>query len=237
MKIAILADSLALPRQKDAGDTPLEATYPFLLQKRLQRTLANDDVIVIERGLRRRTIENVIDDWFEIVALREPEVVVVHVGIVDCAPRVFLRNERDFVERLRPFRLRSRILNFAHEHRRGIVAFRKKVYVSAERFAAGVDRVVELARETRVRALILVNIVSPPAEMENRSPGFLKNVETYNQILENAVKEPWIKLVDLNQIINEHGGSGTLTVDGIHLNHEGHKLLASELETRMSDVL
>ena len=237
MKIAILADSLALPRQKEAGDTPYETTYPFLLERDLRRKWGHDEIGIIERGLRRRTIENVVEDWFEIVELRKPEVVVVHVGIVDCAPRVFLRKERDFVERLRPARLRAPILNFAHEHRRRIVQLRKKVYVSPERFEAGVDRVIELAGKCNLKSLVFVNIISPPVEMEERSPGFLKNVETYNRLLENKGQHSNVTVIDLNRLLSLNGGTKALTVDGIHLSPEGHRLLANALEDHIGTLL
>ena len=236
MKIAILADSLALPRQKEEGDTPYEATYPFLLDQNLRRRWGGDEAWVIERGMRRRTIQNVIEDWFEMVELRKPHVVVVHVGIVDCAPRVFLRKERDLVERLRPARLRIRILDFAHEHRRSIVSLRKKVYVPAEQFAKGVERVVELARDCAVESLVFVNIITPPEEMEERSPGFLRNVEIYNDILRERTNQPGIKLIELNELITNNGGSKRLTIDGIHLSNEGHRLLAHELEAHIETL-
>jgi lysophospholipase L1-like esterase len=227
MKIAILADSLALPRQEEGGDTPYEATYPYLLEKKLRQL--DSETIVIERGMRRRTIEDVINDWVEIVELRKPEAVIVHVGIVDCAPRVFLRRERSFVERLRPAPVRTTILNFAHNYRREIVTYRKKVYVSPERFAAGVKKVIELARSCNVQSLQFVNIIAPPATIEERSPGFLHNVEMYNRILESNASEPWIRLVDLNRRVAENGGTEALTVDGIHLTAQGHQILADEL--------
>ena len=116
MKIVILADSLALPRENVGGEDLLEATYPFLLDHSLRQRLGAAAPIIFERGMRRRTIEYVLDEWNELVKLRKPDVVIVHVGIVDCAPRVFLRREASFVANIRFAWLRNRILKFAHYH-------------------------------------------------------------------------------------------------------------------------
>ena len=235
MKIVIMADSLAMPRQESDGNTRYESTYPYLLEQSLRRQVP--DCVFIERGMRRRTIEYVLDDWLELVTLRSPEVVVIHVGVVDCAPRVFLRRERQFVEKIRPAAFRRFILNFVHKRRRAITKMRPRVYVPAERFNRLVEEVTRRAREARVRALIFVNIIAPPAALEIRSPGFTKNVESYNSILNSQTQISGTSLIDLDGIVRDHGGAEKMTVDGIHLNVEGHELLAHELHARIMNLI
>jgi acyl-CoA thioesterase I len=229
MKIVIMADSLAMPR---AGETNIafEGTYPYLLEQSLRSRPETQSSMVIERGMRRRTIEYVLDEWAELVELRRPDVLVIHVGIVDCAPRVFLRRERQFVENIRPAALRNAILKFVHNHRPAIVKFRKKVYVPPRRFQALLTEVLRRTKASGLRSLVLVNIVTPPPEMDERSPGFIENVRTYNQILKTQAQGEGIHLIDLNRIIDVEGGPGKLTVDGIHINEEGHRILAAEIE-------
>jgi lysophospholipase L1-like esterase len=237
MKVVILADSLALPRQEGEGNIPYEATYPYLLDESLHRQLGGRAPHIIERGMRSRTIERVLDEWFELVELRGASVVVVHIGIVDCAPRVFMPRERAFVERLRPARLRVRFLDFVHRHRRRIVQKRRRVYVPVSKFKAMVEEVVRRACAGRVRSLVFVNIIEPPQEMEERSPGFRRNVEDYNRILSAQTDGQRVHLIDLNHLIHEHGGPEELTVDGIHINHTGHSMLAQELERHILGLL
>jgi len=237
MKIVIMGDSLAMARE---GETNIafESTYPYLLDHSLRSRFRSEAPLVIERGMRRRTIEYVLDEWYELVDLRRPEVVVVHVGIVDCAPRVFLRRERQFVENLRPAFLREAILNNVHRHRSTIVNMRKKVYVPADRFNTLVGQVVDRAKASKLRSLVIVNIITPPAEMDERSPGFIKNVGLYNQILKAHADADGVHLIDLDRMIKEAGGVEQLTVDGIHLNDAGHAMLAREIEERvLSSVL
>lgn len=237
MKVVIMADSLALPRPESDGNIPYEATYPFLLDQSLRRRLGPGAPQIIERGMRSRTIERVVDDWLELVELRRPEVVVVHVGIVDCAPRVFLRRERSLVERLRPARVRVRLLNFVHRHRRRIISLRPRVYVPPERFESLVAEVVRRAGECRVRSLVFVNIIMPSEQMEQRSPGFRQNAELYNRLLAEQSRPPWVRLIDLNELVWQSGGPDALTFDGIHINEAGHRVLAAELERHVNALL
>jgi hypothetical protein len=235
MKIVILADSLALPREEDGSKISYEDTYPFLLDQSLRQQLGARAPLVLERGMRRRTIEYVLDDWLEMVELRKPE--VVHVGIVDCAPRVFLRREGQLVEKLRPARLKNFVFDFVHRHRRRIIELRPRVYVDPLRFRNLAGQVIHRARVSGVRSLVFINIIKPPDEMETRSPGFQQNVEKYNGILNELVDGELVSLVDLNGLIERAGGTTKLTVDGIHINEAGHKMLAQELEKHVMKML
>ena len=234
MKIAILADSLALPREDVGGERMLEVTYPFLLDQALRRKFGAAAPVVFERGMRRRTIEYVLDEWNELIELRKPQIVVVHVGVVDCAPRVFLRREASFVAKIRFARLRDQIFKFTHDHRRRIVEFRRKVYVPLPRFERLVQQVVEKAREAEVQSLVFINIIRPPDAVEERSPGFQSNVIAYNQVLHEQTKHSFVSLIDLNRMVHDAGGPDALMVDGIHLNERGHMVLAQQLEAQIN---
>jgi lysophospholipase L1-like esterase len=237
MKISILADSLALPREDVGNHDKFEVTYPYLLDQSLRRRFGSQAPVVMERGMRRRTIEYVLDDWNEQVELKSPEVVIVHVGVVDCAPRVFLRREHTFVSRIRFTPLREGILRFAHNHRRTIILKRPRVYVPLWRFEKHVVEVVQRAQRDNVRLLVFINIISPPDSVEERSPGFQRNVILYNQVLSKQTEHAHVALLDLNAILNREGGSQSLTVDGIHLNEQGHQLIAQELEKLVTPLV
>jgi acyl-CoA thioesterase I len=235
MKIVIMADSLAMPR---AGETTVsfEATYPYLLERALRKSPETQNAMIIDRGMRRRTIEYVLDEWPELIELRTPDIAIIQVGIVDCAPRVFLRRERQFIESVRPPKLRDAILKFVHKHRAAIVKFRGKVYVPSDRFQTLVAEVISRAKQSNLKSLIFVNIIAPPTEMDARSPGFITNVEVYNQILKSSVQGTGVHLIDLDKIVKENGGVEKLTVDGIHINDEGHALLAKEIQDHVMQV-
>ena len=236
MKIVVMADSLAMAREGESN-VAYETTYPYLLDQWLRQRFGSQAPLVSERGMRRRTIEYVLDEWYELVDLRKTDVVVVHVGIVDCAPRVFLRRERQFVENLRPGFLRRFILDYVHRHRRAVVNMRKKVYVPPERFNALVGQVMAKAKASELRSLVIVNIITPPAEMDERSPGFIRNVGIYNEILRTHAEANGAHLIDIDRLIKEAGSVEQLTVDGIHINEAGHKMLAQEIEKHVLNLI
>lgn len=228
MKVVILADSLALPREEVGGDRCFEVTYPFLLHDLLVTRFGTSAPLIIERGMRLRTVEAVLTDWHEQVTLRHADVVVVHVGVVDCAPRVFLRRENAFLAR-RPTWIREPVLRFVHKHRRRIIQTRPRVYVGLDRFRRHIEEVTQKAQAARLESLVYINIVEPPQAIEERSPGFQRNVELYNKVLAQQSAHPRVSLIDLNRAIADAGGSDKLTLDGVHLNVQGHEILAKLL--------
>jgi acyl-CoA thioesterase I len=242
MKISILADSLALPRCKEwyneKSDVPYEHTYPYTLDRSLKEIYGERSPIIMERGMRARTIVDVGSDWWEMVQLRSPEVVIVHVGVVDCAPRLLLQKEHDFVDKIRPIKLRDKILDVLSKNRRKLITlFPNRVYVPFATFEERVHELVRLAETDGVKRLILVNIIKPTEALEFRSPGFRKNVDLYNSCLyKSSVGKASVSFVDLDKIIADHGGAEVLTTDGIHINSQGHALLADRLETLIKDV-
>jgi len=80
-----------------------------------------------------------------------------------------------------------------------------------------------------LESLVYVNIVEPPEAIEERSPGFQRNVELYNKVLAQQSAHPRVSLVNLNRAIADAGGSDKLTLDGVHLNVQGHVILAKLL--------
>jgi len=235
MKVVILADSLAMSREEVGGERRFEVTYPFLLHESLLRRFGTTSPMVIERGMRLRTVEAVLTDWHEQVILRTADVVIVHVGVVDCAPRVFLRRENRFLAN-RPKWFREPILRFVHKHRRRIIQTRPRVYVPLERFRRHIEEVTQRAHDTNLLSLVYVNIIEPPQSVEDRSPGFRKNVEDYNRVIAHQSVHPRVTVVDLNRAIADQGGSEKLTIDGVHLSIQGHQILAKLLDDHISGL-
>lgn len=237
--MAILADSLALPRPPEAGNILFEQTYPYLVDEMLRAAFPQTMPVLIERGQRFRTIGRVLEDWTECVDYRNPDFVVIHVGIVDCAPRVFSPGQRYFVERFLPGFLRNTLLTFVHEYRNRLIRKRQNVvYTPLDEFARGVSEVVVRSVKTKVRRLFLVNILTPSDDLEARSPGYKEKVHCYNNILRDiALASDHVELVDFDGMIRIHGGTAALTVDGMHPKFEGNQLLARALVARISEIM
>ena len=78
-KISILADSLALPRPPGEGDLLLEETYPYFLEHLCRQQYGINAPIVMEHGKRFRTIDQVVEDWPELVIVKQADIAIVMV--------------------------------------------------------------------------------------------------------------------------------------------------------------
>ncbi len=238
LKIAIVADSLALPRPADAGLVRYEETYPVLLRRMLCNAVPDREVLIAERGQRFRTMGSVLQDWTEIVEYRQPHFVVVHVGIVDCAPRIFSANERSRLERLRPALLRRAVLWAIRKLRPLLISARaQRVYTRLPDFETACRSVLERARESGVQHVIVVNILQPTAELESRSPGYIANHAAYNTVLRSVCADKDVVLLDYDRLVQQAGGTAAMTVDGMHPNPAGHHLLAQAICEAIAEKL
>jgi hypothetical protein len=229
VRILLIGDSLCLPSRPGEGEIQEEETYPNVLLQELEgRDIKFVDLIT--KGLRRRTIDTVVPELSSQIAECQPTHIIVHVGIVDCAPRVFSRRGQELVGNLRPSFLRSAILKFVHIFRRPIIkSFPLRVYTQPDDFLVHAQLIVKhILSMPSVRRGYFIAINEVPWRAEYRSPGFGVNVSHYNRLLRQACMEPKISIIDFNPFAEEFGGIEKLTIqDGIHLNSQGHRSLGS----------
>lgn len=233
-RIVVFADSLALPRGTELHEEIVywENTWPVVLEKTLLERGYSVDVI--NCGARDRTSESLSSaQFYEHVELKRPDVLIVQVGVADCAPRVFSRFEKrllglPFV----PAGLRDRIIRH-RSARRAELTRRKplaKVYVPLPLFRQSLDAFAQKLRGLAFPpAVVFVPIVGWPEQMDAKSPGFSDNVRLYNQALEEFVARsdfawlPW-------------SPSGVdFWIDGHHLSGVGNRTLATLLADLLVD--
>jgi acyl-CoA thioesterase I len=230
MRIVVLADSLAMPRK----DVRFEHTWPYRLEAALREAGLTADVV--NCGARRRTADMLLADFTEHVIFKEPTDIVIQVGVVDCAPRIFSRSMRRYLNsRWVPSALRSAVIRHRSGRRARIVGRDplRLVYTKPARFAAVLEefgsRLQRLPWPIRV---YVVPILFDGSALEPRSPGFGKNVAAYNAILaEFSARHDgdWIApegLLDAHR----HVAFGA---DGIHLSSLGNAVLAQEVGRRV----
>lgn len=239
MRIVILADSTALARAKSAGNIPYENTYPYLLEQSMKERFGADGPTFIERGMRSRTIEDVVKDWYDEVELKNADIVIVHVGGNDAAPRVFLPHEREFLETI-PFGwLRNQIFLWEKKYKRHLIRLiPNRVNVPLRRFRQKVAETIERASHSKLTRLILVNIVPINHRLEYLCPGIGKNTELYNRVLAEQASHPKVTVVNVRDLVPRHGGINRVILeDGMHLTRYGHQAIASELEAEILKVM
>ena len=104
--IVILSDSLSLPRSDDSTIITLEESYPFLLQQKI-----GNNFNIINRGIRFTTTNSLFyfQYLFDNFFFYSPRRVIVQMGIVDCAPRLFSSFFRKLINRIKMKKLEMQL--------------------------------------------------------------------------------------------------------------------------------
>jgi len=237
-KIVILGDSICLPRAKGAGNIPFESTYPYLLDRALRDRYGAAAPVVIECGMRSRTIDDVVADWHEEVYLKQPDIVIVHVGGNDCAPRVFQNWERRLLEGLPLKRFRTQMFRLEKKFKRSLLLFLPhRVYVPMSRFRRRVEEIVHKAQHQKLKSLIFVTILPVTDRVEHTLPGVSRSVELYSRVYLDQAGKDRISVVDMSRLAYENGGLQNISLDGMHVNEAGHRMLAREFERIVVEIL
>lgn len=233
----IFSDSQALPRGENWGAVPYESTYPWVLRQLFLEHYGRSAPHVIERGMRYRTVEDVLREWHEEVELKRPEVVVLQVGGSDCAPRVLGRRQREWLDNFPIPSIGKKIRQVEFRYRRHLLSrLPGSVYVGEERFRKALNEVVTRADVAGVQHLLLLNICSISDKLEMLCPGLRRNAERYNAIIEEVAKRSPCKLVDFRALLDDWGGPDRLTVDSMHMRPDGHRRLAAFLHNEISQL-
>jgi lysophospholipase L1-like esterase len=198
--------------------------YPELLEERLGARWRIDRLI---RG--GTTIEDLAPDAINAVAA-VPDVAVLHVGINDCGPRPLTRREREWLGRVRPLRLRARIIRFIHDHRARIIRLRGvKQFTGLAAFASRIDEVVGRARAAGTLVVVLP-ITRVPATAEIRQPFLNREADRYNDALQVVARRHGIRFVEREEILQGLTPEAAASAqDSVHLGAVAHRRIADVL--------
>lgn len=201
-RILILSDSLALPRNIPEVCTYNE-TWPILLRKN------GFDVHQVSIG--GATSEDLLRQA-PYHCSYNPEIVLIQVGIVDCAPRFMTKMELSLVRKLPFGHLIIRAINT-----KSVKKIRKIQYIPPKSFKKNIESIDLIFRNAHT---IFIEILPVVAEYEKLLPGVRRNVEVYNEILKNSAR----KTININDI----GRDGIMS-DHHHLNALGHQYIFSRI--------
>ena len=159
-------------------------------------------------------------------------IMVIQVGIVDCAPRPTPPLIRRGIGAL-PATARAPVVRFLHDHRGGLIraglVWRR---TGPERFRAVLDQWIREA-STQFGTVYVINIAPTTSAMDSHSPGLAGSIVHYNDLIKQvvqSVRSPRIRLVDVfTAIVGEPLGIERRInrEDGHHLTSSGHVLVAS----------
>jgi acyl-CoA thioesterase-1 len=233
-KIVCIGDSMTLPGHHNR----YEDTWIYLLKKSFP---AIDFITFFARGATTEILNTTgggndgIDNkprGADLLEFYEPEMVIMQIGLVDCAPRVMNRNLLFYKLLVRqPRAIQDNVWKV-------IKKFKKRdadtVDVKLEDFQANLEKYIQRALAINVKKIIMVRICTPDERVTTKSPSFLDNINRYNAVLDELGKKfaDLIVFIDpLNErAIKEHG---VIYQDGYHTNAKGNALVHAAL----ADVL
>lgn len=220
-KILVIGDSLSMARL-DSG-IGFEETYAYLLQIKLK------DSIVINASVRANNSENTLSEnySYETLDAVKPDLVIIFLGIVDCMPRLFSRNERLLLRFLMAIKflkgLGKLIIAYRSKRRYELTKRRLIQFVSLENWNVNLEKIL-LKADGKV---IFINIPFPGPQLLSRNYQIEEIVNNYNTCLSDQAKKHGAKVVDFYNITKEY--PHLLLEDGYHITIEAHKILTEKL--------
>jgi acyl-CoA thioesterase I len=231
MIVQYYADSLGLSRP---GIVTLQQRYIYLFQQWLRENYAKE-IFLIDRSRRAYTIDKCYEIFKEDEEyITDPkQILIIHEGICDCAPRPIPQSVRRFISKLPSF-LKIRIISFLHKHRASLL---KKGFVHYLVSKNDYERILSEWLQHAVKnfeRIYLFNIAPTNPEIESHSPGFSASIEAYNLAMKKVVQsigDPKIILIDIHSFIKSHSSIDELITkeDGHHITARAHRLYASKL--------
>ena len=231
MIVQYYADSLGLPRP---GIVELNQRYIYLYEAWLRENRA-EELFIINRARTGYTIDKLFEVYKEDVSYikEEKDVLIIHEGVCDCAPRPVSKKVKNIISRLPSF-LKIRIISYLHKNRASLLKKGSVHYlVEKKEFKQTLEQWLADAVK-KFKRIYLFNIAPTNNEIENHSPGFGKSIEDYNSIMKEvieAIDDRRITLIDVySMIIAKQNIDGYITKeDGHHITVKAHQLYAAKL--------
>lgn len=230
IKIAIIADSMCLPRGEKEGDVPFEATYPIVLEDTFNNYVNKEKKPrFIVKGKRSRTLLEVKDEWKEVIDFIKPEIVIVNVGITDCAPRILNEKKRKIVDGIKIDFVKNSIINYLKKNRtKLILKDPTKRFVTIEVFEKEYKNIINYLTP-KTQKIIFIGILNVSEDLERKSPGYLESVKLYNSVLSSGADNKKIYFLDVNKEFEQNNFNECRLDDGYHFSVKGNSIVAGAL--------
>ncbi len=222
--LLILGDSLGLPRtdQKLIGYRGARHTYAWMLGSEKH---GFQPTSVCQRYF---TTQDALDVLEEEPDLTQSDAALIHLGLNDCAKRMFLEDER-LALALLSADTRTALLSFAKRYRHAILTLLPgRHYTSLEDFQHNLDLLINRLQRGGCKKIVLTTIILPPSRTWRATPGVNENFGRYNLVLMSAAARNGAILFDFNRLVAERGLAEMLGEDGMHLSEAGHAMFANE---------
>jgi lysophospholipase L1-like esterase len=229
--VTILGDSLVVPRI----ELPYSETYPYTLSLML-----GGEFLIVNKARRNNTIEEQTSEagagylTEDVEYMKESCYFVIHIGICDCAPRIFSRRQNLMLQKM-PF-IGKPIINFKSKYRRFFTRNFPMVYVNKKDFENKLDLLIRtIFGKTFARKVFVINIADTTEENKYRSYGFEENLSDYNKIIADISSKFGDRVDVFDTYSLTKKSPDLLWEDGIHIKREAHDLIARYLYDKIKE--
>jgi len=236
LHVRLYSDSLALPRPESVA---FSERYISILKQWWVSTNVYADIELVDRSMGGQSILTLSDMYNSDVCYFGPigDIMIIHTGVVDCAPRPVPIRVRNFISVLPKF-LKDPAVRFLHNYRSRIQKSGLMwKHVNPEEFSAYYSSFLKKVGNNFSRVYCISIAPTNPAT-ELHSPGYMASVKQYNEIIKNCIKHTGKKniyYIDIyTTIINNYSNINLyiLPDDGHHLTPYTHRLIAEEIIQR-----
>jgi len=234
MKIIAIGDSLALPGHLNSYEQTwyykLKLAFPTVDFNSVFRRAVTTAILVTEGGGDAGV--DPVPLGADCLEFYKPHVVILQLGIVDCAPRLFRRGgfESRVLSHL-PAKLRKLYITFVRKTRR---RDESRAYVPADVFERNIRAYLVRCKNQKVRRIIIIGIPYPDERMILSSPRIADSVELYNSIFVRVSHE--FGNVDVVFPLDARKWKQGIFEDGYHPNRFGHQLVFRSVASKLRDV-
>ena len=233
IKLALYGDSLACPRQNVVRS---DERYFALIENFLREKHKSDYLELRDKAIGGATLDQLYSAYKEDNTYYDlpGDYLIIHSGIVDCAPRPIDEETRSRVNRLPGF-LKRAAIRYIHNNRAQLIEKNNGGFVRTDpsHFNKTFSTFLEHA-SANYKMVFIINICPTNSTIENRSPGLSQNIRDYNELIRTSVEtisKKNIKLIDIYKILSEKNNINDFIVeeDGHHIHPLAHQLIANEI--------
>lgn len=222
-RVLCISDSLGLPRWGvDYGETWFAI---------LRRDIINMDFVSFFRRNGTTDLLSSGGDYGDTLLFYKPNIVIIQLGICDCAPRYYRTTSLIY-------KILYRIPNVVSGKIWKIIKIFKKrnlncTEVSIEVFRQNLINYIEQCRKIGVEKVIVIKIATPGEAMVLQNPLILKAIEFYNKVYDQLLDLYSSYLYIINPLST--GDNAFYVSDGYHPNAIGNSLIAESIKKELID--
>lgn len=230
--IQYYSDSLGLPRP---GIVDLKQRYIYLLEE-WWRKRGESEIFIINRARGGATIDQLFDTFKEDegYVTGEKDMLILHEGICDCAPRPVSKSIRRVISRLPGF-IRTKIITWLHNNRARLLKNGSVNYLVEKPAYRKILKEWLTQAVKSFKAIYIFTIADTNDTTESHSPGFRNSITAYNDIIKQVAEElnnPRIHVIDMHRILKNSGRPYDELIvadDGHHITPAAHQLYFEEI--------